>query len=116
MAITPASGYVGAMGSLAIGLGAGIFCHYAVHFEILRKIGLDDSLEVFGVHGIGGIWGALATGVFAMSGGLVTGEANILLANIVAVLVTNRLLRRCLVRHPIRPGQDPRPRLADPGG
>jgi Amt family ammonium transporter len=88
VAITPASGYVGAMGSLAIGLGAGIFCHYAVHFEILRKIGLDDSLEVFGVHGIGGIWGALATGIFAMSGGLVTGEANILLANIVAVLVT----------------------------
>ena len=88
VAITPASGFVGPMGSLAVGLGAGVLCHYAVHFEILHKIGIDDSLEVFGVHGIGGIWGAIATGIFAMSGGLVTGDANILIANIVAVLVT----------------------------
>ena len=91
VAITPASGYVGAMGALGVGLGAGILCHYAVHFEILHKLGIDDSLEVFGVHGIGGIWGAIATGIFAMSGGLlaVSGPgADILIANLIAVVAT----------------------------
>ncbi|MFH1560647.1 MAG: ammonium transporter [Chloroflexota bacterium] len=62
-AITPASGFVGVMGSLAIGLGAGVLCYFAV---LLRsKTNLDDALEVFACHGVGGIWGVLATGVFA---------------------------------------------------
>ena len=63
VAITPASGYVGVMGALAIGLGAGVLCYFAV--RLLPKTGLDDALGVFAVHGVGGIWGALATGIFA---------------------------------------------------
>ncbi len=94
VAVTPAAGWVGTMGSFAIGLGAGIICHYAVHFEILHKIGIDDSLEVFAVHGLGGIWGALATGIFAWgaltdsSGGLVNGNAGHFVANLIAVVAT----------------------------
>lgn len=94
VAVTPAAGWVGTMGSFGIGLGAGIICHYAVHFEILHKIGIDDSLEVFAVHGLGGIWGALATGIFAWgaltgsAGGLVNGNAGHLVANIIAVVAT----------------------------
>jgi Amt family ammonium transporter len=63
VAITPASGYVGPLAAIIIGLGAGSICYYAVSYR-LRK-GLDDSLDVWGVHGIGGTWGALATGLFA---------------------------------------------------
>lgn len=94
VAVTPAAGWVGTMGSFAIGLGAGIICHYAVHFEILHKIGIDDSLEVFAVHGLGGIWGALATGIFAWgaltdsAGGLVNGNAGHFVANLIAVVAT----------------------------
>jgi len=63
VAITPASGYVGPLSSILIGLGAGIFCYLAILLK--TKIGFDDSLDVWGVHGIGGTWGALATGLFA---------------------------------------------------
>ena len=64
VAITPAAGFVGVMGSLIIGLIAGIVCFWGV--TGLKKIlGADDSLDVFGVHGVGGISGALLTGVFA---------------------------------------------------
>ena len=62
VAITPASGYVGPMPALVIGLGAGIVCYGAV--ELLKKLKVDDALAVWGVHGIGGTWGALATGIF----------------------------------------------------
>ena len=64
VAITPACGYVGVMGSLAIGLAAGLLCLWGVN-ELKRQLGMDDSLDVFGVHGVGGILGALLTGVFA---------------------------------------------------
>jgi Amt family ammonium transporter len=63
VAITPASGYVEPMEAMAIGLGAGSFCYFAVRLR--AKLGLDDSLDVVGVHGVGGMWGALATGLFA---------------------------------------------------
>ena len=94
VAVTPAAGWVGGAGAFAIGVGAGIICHYAVHYEIVRRIGIDDSLEVFAVHGLGGIWGALATGIFAWSamtdtaGGLVNGNAGHFVANLIAVVVT----------------------------
>ena len=65
VAITPAAGAVGVMGALAIGFGAGVLCYLAV--LIRPKLGLDDALDVFAVHGIGGIWGALATGIFTVS-------------------------------------------------
>lgn len=64
VAITPASGAVGPMGALAIGLAAGVGCFYAAT-KLKRVIGYDDSLDVFGVHAIGGIIGAMLTGVFA---------------------------------------------------
>ena len=87
VAITPASGFVGPMGAIAIGLGAGVLTFYAV--RIRHKFGFDDALEVMAVHGIGGIWGAVATGIFAVGGiGLVDGNAQVLGYNVVAVLAT----------------------------
>jgi Amt family ammonium transporter len=62
--ITPASGYVTPMASLAIGAAAGILCYIAVNLK--GKFGYDDSLDTFGVHGIGGTVGAILTGVFAV--------------------------------------------------
>jgi Amt family ammonium transporter len=64
VAITPACGFVGPMGGLVIGLLAGVVCLWGVN-GLKRMIGADDSLDVFGVHGVGGILGALLTGVFA---------------------------------------------------
>ncbi|QSA98162.1 ammonium transporter [Methylococcus sp. EFPC2] len=64
VAITPACGFVGPMGSIALGLIAGALCFWAVSV-LKNKLGYDDSLDVFGVHGVGGILGALGTGVFA---------------------------------------------------
>jgi Amt family ammonium transporter len=63
VAITPASGFVGPMPSIIIGIGAGAFCYAAV--LVKSKFGYDDSLDAFGIHAIGGTWGALATGLFA---------------------------------------------------
>jgi Amt family ammonium transporter len=63
VAITPACGWVGPMGGVVIGLFAGIICLWAVVW-LKAKLGYDDALDVFGVHGIGGILGALLTGVF----------------------------------------------------
>ncbi len=63
VAITPASGFVGPIGALAIGAAAGVLCFCAVAF-MKKALGYDDSLDAFGVHGIGGIVGAILTGVF----------------------------------------------------
>jgi len=63
VAITPASGFVGPISSIWIGIGAGVFCYTAVMLKPL--FGYDDALDAVGVHGIGGSWGALATGLFA---------------------------------------------------
>jgi Amt family ammonium transporter len=64
VAITPACGFVSPMSAIIIGVFAGFFCFLAV--TVLKpKLGYDDSLDVFGVHGVGGIWGTLATGLFA---------------------------------------------------
>lgn len=62
--ITPAAGFVGPAAAIIIGLGAGIFCPLALDL-VKEKVGIDDALDVFAVHGVGGIWGALATGLFA---------------------------------------------------
>ena len=64
VAITPACGYVGTMGALVIGAIAGLVCYWGVN-GLKRMLGADDSLDVFGVHGIGGATGAILTGVFA---------------------------------------------------
>ena len=91
VAITPASGYVGVMGSLAIGFAAGVLCFVAV--ELINRTKLDDALDVFAVHGIGGIVGALLTGVFAVeaiggTAGLIEGNAGIVGTQAVAVGAT----------------------------
>tara|TARA_B100001142_G_scaffold140111_1_gene141614 strand:+ start:116 stop:1411 length:1296 start_codon:yes stop_codon:yes gene_type:complete len=67
VAITPASGFVGPMGALAIGIASGLGCYISV-VKIKRTFGYDDSLDAFGVHGIGGIIGAVLTGVFVDAG------------------------------------------------
>ncbi len=78
VAITPAAGFVGPMPAVVIGLVAGIACYWAV--ELLGKLRIDDSLAVLGVHGIGGTWGAVATGLFvgvgygALAEGVTRGE------------------------------------------
>lgn len=64
VAITPAAGFVTPLSAIFIGLGGGIVCYIAVAI-IKPKFGYDDSLDAFGIHGVGGIWGALATGLFA---------------------------------------------------
>ncbi|MCY4067201.1 MAG: ammonium transporter [Rhodospirillaceae bacterium] len=64
VAITPASGFVGVLGAIVIGLAAGLVCYWA-STSLKHKLGYDDSLDVFGIHGVGGIVGALLTGVFA---------------------------------------------------
>jgi Amt family ammonium transporter len=79
VAITPASGFVGPMGSVAIGVAAGIICYWGVT-GLKRMLGVDDALDCFGVHAVGGIVGALLTGVFAISeyggtSGLIEGNA-----------------------------------------
>ena len=64
VAITPAAGYVTTLAALAIGIGAGIVCYAGVN-TLKPRFGYDDTLDVFGVHGLGGTWGAIATGIFA---------------------------------------------------
>jgi len=64
VAITPASGFVNVIGAIWIGIGASAICFLFVSV-IKPKLGYDDALDAFGVHGIGGIWGAVATGIFA---------------------------------------------------
>src|SRR4029078_5765339 len=79
VAITPAWGFVGPPGSMAIGVAAGILCYWGVT-GLKRILGADDALDCFGVHGVGGIGGALVTGVFAINEyggtpGLIEGNA-----------------------------------------
>jgi Amt family ammonium transporter len=91
VAVAPAAGYVGPLSALVIGLGAGGFCYMTVNFVKLI-LGYDDSLDVFGMHAVGGTWGMVATGLFASvavnpdgSDGLFFGYPYQLLAQGVAV-------------------------------
>ncbi|PIV65890.1 MAG: ammonia channel protein [Nitrospirae bacterium CG01_land_8_20_14_3_00_44_22] len=90
VAITPASGFVGPMPALVIGLVAGVLCYMAVNLK--TRLGYDDSLDAVGVHGVGGTWGAIATGLFASklinsagNDGLFYGNASLLLNQIISV-------------------------------
>jgi ammonium transporter, Amt family len=91
VAITPAAGFVTVGGALALGLVAGAAC-FAV--TLLReRLAIDDSLDVFAVHGVGGIWGAVGTGIFAVAAiggvsGLIEGNVEQLLVQVVAVAFT----------------------------
>lgn len=90
--ITPAAGFVTPTASILIGLGAGAFCFFAVDL-LKHRLKLDDALDVFAVHGVGGIWGALATGIFATTtvnasgaDGVVSGNWEQLWIQLVAVV------------------------------
>ena len=67
VAVTPASGFVNPTGALVIGIVAGVVCYFGAA-QLKHMLGYDDSLDAFGVHGVGGIVGALLTGVFAVDG------------------------------------------------
>ena len=91
VAITPAAGFVSVSAALIIGLGAGIICYFAVDL-IKKRFGVDDALDVVGVHGVGGTFGALATGVFASTAvnsagadGLIFGNPGQLVTQAIAV-------------------------------
>ena len=91
VAITPAAGYVTVLPSVAIGLIGGGICYTAVAI-VKEKFGYDDSLDAFGIHGIGGMWGAIATGLWATTAvnpdganGLFYGETNLFIAQIISI-------------------------------
>jgi len=84
-AITPAAGYVGISGALAIGIIAGLICYKAMLFRI--KKGLDESLDAWAIHGIGGLWGSIALGIFAEKG-LISGSTALLTSQLIAVAAT----------------------------
>jgi Amt family ammonium transporter len=93
VAITPASGFVGPVEAIAIGIGASMFCYLVMYLKN-KYTKIDDSLDVFACHGVGGIWGALATGIFASkmvnsagANGLLLGNASLLIAQLTAVCV-----------------------------
>jgi len=92
VAITPASGFVGPVGALWIGVAAGIGCFFA-STTVKRALGYDDSLDVFGIHAVGGIIGALLTGVFAVdaiggTAGLLEGNAGQVLTQLYGIVAT----------------------------
>ncbi|MBT3921022.1 MAG: ammonium transporter [Nitrospina sp.] len=86
VAITPAAGFVEPLWAMVIGFLAGIICFYAVVVKI--KVGYDDSLDVFGIHAVGGAWGALATGLFVTIGGtgMLTGNFNQVWVQLVGIV------------------------------
>jgi Amt family ammonium transporter len=89
VAITPAAGFVTPMGAIAIGFGGGALCYLAVYMR--PKLGYDDSLDVVGIHGVGGAWGAMATGIFAVAfiggtDGLLAGNPSLLWAQFIGVV------------------------------
>ena len=93
VAVTPASGFVGPLSAIAIGAVGGLLCYSACNLK--TRLGYDDSLDVVGVHGVGGVWGALATGLFASlavneagNNGLFFGNPGLVLTQGVTVLAT----------------------------
>jgi Amt family ammonium transporter len=104
--ITPASGYVGPLGGLAFGVASGVICYVAVQF-IKQKLKIDDSLDVFAVHGVGGILGTLLAAIFASEalGGLGYGEGvtmgsqfTVQLTGVVAVVVYTAIVSFVIIK------------------
>ena len=97
VAITPAAGFVGPMASVFIGLIGGLVCYTAVAV-MKHRLGYDDSLDAFGIHGIGGTWGSIATGIFATTAvnpaganGLIYGETHLFIAQVISTVVAYAL-------------------------
>ena len=89
VSITPAAGFVSPLSAVAIGLLGGVICYLSVSV-VKAKLGYDDSLDAFGVHGVGGAWGALATGLFASKAVNEAGADGLLFGN--AAQFTNQLI------------------------
>jgi Amt family ammonium transporter len=94
VAITPACGFVNPMNAIFIGMIASVFCYIAIA-KVKSFFKYDDSLDVFGIHGVGGIWGTLATGLFAEkavneagANGLLFGNAQLFIVQCMLVAVT----------------------------
>ncbi len=92
--ITPAAGFVSPLSAMAIGISAGIVCYFMVAV-VKQKFGYDDSLDVFGVHGIGGALGTLCVGLFATKAvnassgnGILFGGSHLLFAQIIGIAAT----------------------------
>ncbi len=97
VAITPAAGFVAPMPAVIIGLVGGIVCYFAVAV-LKEKLGYDDALDAFGVHGIGGTWGAIATGIWATTdvnptgaNGLFYGDSHLFTAQLISIVVAYAL-------------------------
>jgi Amt family ammonium transporter len=89
VAITPAAGFVGPMSALVIGAVAGVICYKAMLFRIKKNF--DESLDAWAIHGVGGLWGALATGIFATAAvggytGLIYGNVGQFIAQIIGAV------------------------------
>ena len=96
VAITPASGYVNVPSALIIGLAAGVICNLVANWRAGRSR-IDDALDVFACHGVGGIWGSIATGIFASAaitaqGGLIFGNVHQFLAQLAAIGIVVRFI------------------------
>jgi ammonium transporter, Amt family len=94
VAITPACGFVTPSSAIIIGLIGGAICFWGV-YSLKSRLGYDDALDAFGLHGIGGTWGGIATGLFATTSvneaganGLFYGDPSLLWKNVVAIIAT----------------------------
>jgi Amt family ammonium transporter len=90
-AITPAAGYVGIMEAIIIGIVAALVCYISMSYRIKKE--LDESLDAWSIHGMAGVWGVLAAGIFASTAinsytGLIYGNVNQFLVQLLAVVVT----------------------------
>ena len=90
--ITPAAGFVDVYGALIIGAVAPLVSYFAVYY-LKPKLGYDDALDVWGIHGMSGVWGAIATGIFAVpavngAAGLIAGNANQVVIQVISVVAT----------------------------
>lgn len=118
-AVTPGAGFVSPMAAMVIGIVVAVLCYYAIMLK--SKFRYDDSLDVFGVHGVGGIWGVLAVGLFASkalnpagANGLFNGGASLLISQLIAIgvvivysfVVTFILLKITAVISPLRVEKD----------
>jgi len=95
VAITPACGFVSPLSSILIGIMAGMLCYLAVT-ALKPKLGYDDSLDVFGVHGVGGIWGTLATGLFAEKAINAGGADGLFFGNVKLLLIQGFYMIACI--------------------
>jgi len=91
VAITPAAGFIGPIASIIVGGLAGVICFMAILMK--NRLGYDDALDAFGIHGVGGAWGALATGIFAVeaiggTNGLLAGNGGQVVTQLISIMAT----------------------------